>query len=909
MKKYLCTLFFIILLILPLMAQQTDDSLFALLDQTKEDTTRLRLLIDLTDQLKMSDPDTAIYYALQTYELAEELEDQTGKARALYLSGVIYHNLGLLSSAIDNLNESRDLYEELQDSFGLATVYHGFGGLWLEEDNDKALEYYNKSLKIFQDLGDDRFLPRIFLNIGSSYDGKKNFAKGQQYNFQALELLQKAGDSTRVIISALLQIGRNYELTNDLDSALLYYHQGLELSRELQNNPRLVDSYILLGRYYNLMGDYDHSISYLDSAITIAREQNFLPKIRDNAELLTSSYKKKGDYESALQYAELFMELYDSINQMEANSMLKGLELEAEHSREMLQKEDDLQRVKLLRNFAVIALLLVMISLFYMYRNYRIKNKANALLAEVDALKTRMFSNISHELRNPLTLILDPIEQMLDDEQHKRPSSKTLKLMERNVKRMLSLINQLLDLSKLDAGKLKIELSQGDVIHHLKIIALSFTSLAEKKNIHYTINCPEEETVTYFDVDKMEKILTNLIGNALKYTDDGGTVSVNVETNRGGSRKRKDNESQEILQIEVRDTGNGIPEDELTKIFNRFYQVGGKDEPEKVGTGIGLSLTKELIDLLNGDISVESKVNLGTRFNLSIPLGTSHLDAADYIIVEEQKAPEKSTEEPDRLEKKDRPSHVGDDRQIILTVEDNEDIRTHITDNMTEYNVMEAADGAEGLQMATEQIPDLVITDLMMPKMDGVELCEKLKTDERTSHIPVIMLTAKTSVEDRIEGLETGADDYLTKPFNVKELRVRVKNLIKQRQKLRERFRKELLLEPREIAVTSVDERFIKQSLDIIEENMSEQDFSVEMLGSELAMSRMQLFRKIKALTDQSPSEYIRTIRLKRAAQLIKSNYGNLAEITYEVGFNHPSYFAKCFRELYGVAPSEYNKD
>jgi len=228
---------------------------------------------------------------------------------------------------------------------------------------------------------------------------------------------------------------------------------------------------------------------------------------------------------------------------------------------------------------------------------------------------------------------------------------------------------------------------------------------------------------------------------------------------------------------------------------------------------------------------------------------------------------------------------------------------------MAEYNVMEAADGLAGLKVATEQLPDLVITDLMMPRMDGVELCQKLKTDERTSHIPVIMLTAKTSVEDRIEGLETGADDYLTKPFNIKELRVRVKNLIKQRQKLRERFRKELLLEPREIAVTSADERFIRQSLEIIENNMSDQDFSVEQLGADLAMSRMQLFRKIKALTDQSPSEYIRTIRLKRAAQLIKSSYGNLAEITYEVGFNSPSYFAKCFRELYGVTPSEFNRD
>jgi signal transduction histidine kinase/DNA-binding response OmpR family regulator len=711
------------------------------------------------------------------------------------------------------------------------------------------------------------------------------------------------------MIAAFLNIGENYEHVNDHANAYQYYLKGLHLSKFLGNDPRLVDSYNHLGRYYNIIGDYDNSILYLDSAMTIATEQNFLEEIRDNAEWLTDSHKKNEDYKSALYYAERYKVINNSIKRMEATALLRSYTMEREHNSEILQKEKDLQRVKLLRNFAVIALFLVMISLFYMYRNYRMKNRANALLAEVDVLKTRMFSNISHELRNPLTLILDPIEQMLDDEQHKRPSTRTLKLMERNVNKMLRLINQLLDLSKLDAGKLKIELCQGDVIHHLKIIALSFTSRAEKKNVHYSVKFPEEKMDTYFDADKLDKILTNLVGNAIKYTEEGGTVSVNVKVDREYSRKQKSDEGLQTLHIDVRDTGTGIPEDEHSRIFDRFYQVRGKEEPERVGTGIGLSLTKELIDLLKGVIRVESKEKLGTRFHLSIPLGTSHLDASDYIILEESTTSEKYFEEQVESDSvKDQPSHVGDDRQIILAVEDNEDIRTHITDNMAEYNVMEAGDGAEGLQIAIEQLPDLVITDLMMPKMDGVELCEKLKTDERTSHIPVIMLTAKTSVEDRIEGLETGADDYLTKPFNIKELRVRVKNLIKQRQKLRERFRKELLLEPREIAVTSADERFLKQTLDIIEKNMSDEDFSVEQLGSELAMSRMQLFRKIKALTDQAPSEFIRTIRLKRAALLIKSNFGNLAEITYEVGFNHPSYFAKCFRELFGVAPSEYTK-
>ena len=880
-----------------------------LLDQADEDTTRLRHLTVLTDYLKTTDPDTALYYALQSYELAEDLEDLSGKARALYSSGVIYRKLGLLSSAINNLNESLDIYESLQDSLRLAIVYNAFGVLWLDEDNDQALEYFSKALELFQEIGYEVYLPHIYLNLGSTFASKKDYNKSHIYQFQALDLLEKEGESSRTMIAALLNIGENYERLGELDDAYGFYVQALNLSRDLQHNPRLVDSYLHLGQYHNIIGEYDQSILYLDSAMTIAREESFLEEMRDNAELMADSYKKMGDFKTAFHFAELYRTIDDSINRMQANALLKSYEWEREHNRMIQAKDVEVQRIKRLRNFAVIALLLVVISLFFMYRNYRIKNRANALLAEVDELKTRMFSNISHELRTPLTLILDPIQQMIDDDQLKRPSARTLNLMERNVNKLLGLINQLLDLSKLDSGKLKIELSQGDVFRHLKFIVLSFTSRAEKKKIHYSVKFPEEELICYFDADKLDKIITNLVGNAIKYTEEGGSVSVAVGVDKMYSRKRKSGGTLQVLVIEVRDTGSGIPEDELSRIFDRFYQVREKDEPERIGTGIGLSLTKELVDLMKGEISVESKVKLGTRFNLSIPLGTGHLEAGDYVILEESLSGDPSYEQQEIPDKKEQPSPVGDDRQIILTVEDNEDIRTHITDHMEEYNVMEARDGLEGLSIATEQLPDLVITDLMMPKMDGVELCEKLKTDERTGHIPVIMLTAKTSVEDRIEGLETGADDYLTKPFNIKELRVRVRNLIEQRRKLRERFRKELLLEPSEIAVTSADERFIKQTLEIIESNLSDQDFSVEQLGSELAMSRMQLFRKIKALTDQSPSEYIRTIRLKRAAQLIKSNFGNLAEITYEVGFNHPSYFAKCFRELYGVAPSEYNKD
>ncbi len=246
---------------------------------------------------------------------------------------------------------------------------------------------------------------------------------------------------------------------------------------------------------------------------------------------------------------------------------------------------------------------------------------------------------------------------------------------------------------------------------------------------------------------------------------------------------------------------------------------------------------------------------------------------------------------------------------VVLTVEDHSDIRAHIKEHLEDCcRMIEASDGEMGLSKAIECIPDLVITDLMMPKMDGVELCKKLKTDERTSHIPVIMLTAKAGVEDRIEGLETGADAYVTKPFNIKELRVRVKNLIEQRKKLRERFSKDIKLEPKDIAITSADESFLIRTMEIIENHMEDSEFEVRDFQDEIGMSRMQLFRKIKALTDNTPSEFIRNLRLKRAAQLMEQNYGNIAQITYKVGFNNLSYFAKCFKELFEMSPSEYLK-
>ena len=425
------------------------------------------------------------------------------------------------------------------------------------------------------------------------------------------------------------------------------------------------------------------------------------------------------------------------------------------------------------------------------------------------------------------------------------------------------------------------------------------------------MDIPDEGYVTYFDADKLEKILTNLLSNAFKYTPEKGEVNGQISMTSRGRDK-----DQDFLNIKISDSGPGIPAELVNKIFDRFYQVEGSWQ-HSGGTGIGLSLTRELVVLQHGQIKVESAEGKGSTFTIVLPLGKDHLDGREYILRAGENLEDTDVanvvlvsgsyvnRDPDEdgIEEQDGKAR-------ILVVEDSEDVRAHLFENLEDqFTIQEAGDGEEGLSLAVDTVPDLVITDLMMPRMDGVELCKRLKSDERTSHIPVIMLTAKAAIENKIEGLETGADAYMTKPFNMQELQTRLKSLIEQRKMLRERFTRETDIGPSDIAVTSVDEKFLKKAIKIIEDNLGDCDFDVTALTGEIGMSRMQLFRKLKALTNQSPSEFIRTIRLKRAAQLIKKKFGNVAEITYEVGFNNLSYFAKCFRELYGVPPSEYGRD
>ena len=552
-------------------------------------------------------------------------------------------------------------------------------------------------------------------------------------------------------------------------------------------------------------------------------------------------------------------------------------------------------------------------------------------LKEMDQVKSLFFANISHEFRTPLTLIMSPLEQMIADTRDKEEKKK-FKVMRRSSQRLLTLINQLLDLSRFDSGKMKLQASCENIVPFLKGTVASFHMVAVENQLELEI-CPEKEEISiYFDAAKMEEVMYNLLINAIKFTPPGGKISVSVTL--GKEQQDQEKKEMDFVYISIRDTGPGISQEQLTHIFDRFYQAEGLKGRGHKGTGIGLALTKEIVLLHYGKIDVHSREGKGTEFVIQLPMGRDHLKPGEIVSISQDasgkgkckeietlhvtKGLEEEIEEIDQDTGEVEP--VGDietdtrgnevqlqEKNIILVVEDEPDVREFIRAPLEPfYNVVEAKDGQEGIAKAKEIIPDLIVSDIMMPGTDGYELCRVLKKDINTSHIPVVLLTAKASEESIIQGLETGADDYITKPFNTRMLLNRIKNLIELRRQLQLKIQRKKMLLPAEISVSSPDEKFLKEFQGIIEKNLSDPDFNVDVLSRKLIMGRSTLFRKIQALTGETPNQFIQSYRLERGAQLLKANYGNVTEVAMEVGFSSTPYFAKLFKEKFHQTPSEF---
>ncbi|WP_297100420.1 substrate-binding domain-containing protein [uncultured Draconibacterium sp.] len=566
----------------------------------------------------------------------------------------------------------------------------------------------------------------------------------------------------------------------------------------------------------------------------------------------------------------------------------------------------------------VILLMFLLVRSFYKLKDANIhlkkqKKELKKLSDKVEKItqeKLKFFTNISHEFRTPLTLIVGPLEDLLKTSDLPDNIYKRVSLMHKNSLRLLQLINQLMDFRKIENSKMKLQAGHYDVVKFLSDIHESFLSLAENRQINLIFDTNLSQLKAWFDWDKLDKVVFNLVSNAFKFTPTGGTIIIKLRKELLTVKSLW----EEQLIIEVTDNGKGISQKHINHIFDRFYQVDKTDNLK--GTGLGLALSKEFVEMHRGRITVESIESKKTTFIVKLPLGDAHLTQEEKIKDECQKPLVQ-----DLLGYSNTNQNVDNDKgatiktpdsipkPVVLLVEDDNDVRSYVKECLQDtYDVFEAQNGKIALKMIEEEEPDVIVSDIMMPEMDGLELTHQLKNDLKTCHIPIILLTAKSSLEQRLEGLEEGADSYIPKPFSKEHLQIRIRKLLDLRKKIHERYKSQYIIEDEQNNISRLDKNFLDKISKIVKDNIQKEEFTVEELSDLAGLSRVQMYRKVKKLTGMSGSEYVRLVKLKESLELIKTSGKSMAEIAHEVGFSSPSYFAQCFKKQFGISPSDYAK-
>jgi len=815
--------------------------------------------------------DDQSYYslAITNYNKADSLNSIKKGPNFHTYQAKLYNNLSIVFIQIKDFEKAEKYLKKTEINYkkgnnieGLNSVKQNFGYLKIEQGKyQEAIDLlsetniFYKELKMKHREGESNYL------LGRAYYGLDQYGEAIQHLDESLVAFKNAGDTLNSGLSHKY-IGDSYLKINNTEKSNYHFKQALEIFNSLNAHRNQLNTLKSYSNLFEKTKDYKKALELFKEVDSI----NSIFQIKQNEksvfELETKYQTKKKEQEIAL--------------------------LQAKNETVEIQKKNQ-------RNLLLGGLGLTSIAGIFLFFGFRNRKKINNKLRELDMMKSSFFENISHEFRTPLSLIAGPVEQQLQKPDIDPSEQKNLTIAKRNTKRLLTLVDQLLDLSKLEAGHFELKVQQGDLGLFLKSLTSSFDYLAHENNQTYAVKINIPESIYYFDADALEKIITNLISNALKYSPDGESIKIT-----GDIQHQK-------LHLTIKNSGAPLSQEALQTIFNRFARI----DEQTAGTGIGLALSKELVTLHKGTIHAYSEAPW-TSFVITLPVTESAFSDAEKIkgmIVETAFAKAKKTSSQTEITAEEPDIFSKDTNPILLIVDDNADLRTYVSSLFEDtYTIYTAQDGSEGFEIASSMVPDLIITDLMMPKDDGITLTRNCKTAETTSHIPMIMLTAKAGDENQLIGLENGADAYITKPFNTEILKTTVYNLLETRKKLQERFSQEVVLIPKDMAVNSADERFLENLKEIVETQIIESDFTTESFSKALGMSRMQLHRKLKALTGLSATEFIRSQRLKLAAQLLKKSDINVSQVGYAVGFNNHSYFTKCFKEQYGVSPSDYAK-
>ncbi len=849
----------------------------------------------------------ALISAKEALTIAEK-NDDTRMVISCYNSlGIIYQNMGIYDLSSEYYFKGLQVGEKTGNQRSIQNALFNIGYLFvLNEKYDDAKNYFDKALEISVRLEDKSGIQHYYHEMGVLYQKTQQPERAKSMFDKALKMAYELRDSLGI---AILH-GNTGTVTRDMgdpEMALEYLFQSLELKHAIQHDPS--HSYNDISETYLMMNNPGEAGIYAKKAIESATKYSNLNQLIYASHLWSQCYYESGDYKNAYLKFQDYIQLKDSLFNLQKSHQIESIKAQYETEKKeeqitLLNRQH--QSEKFRRNaLAAFSGLILIIGILLINRQ-RLKTREQRLLyekgQEVERTKSRFFANITHELRTPLTLILGPVE-ILKSRISKKENIQQLKVLEKNSNRLLDLINQLLDLSKIESGKMKLQSEPYDILKLVMRVSALFESLTNLKNIDLKVTSRLPNIVLNMDVAKIEKVLINLISNALKFTPENGSINITLDMEAGAKKTE-----EQFITIKIKDNGRGIPAQDLEFVFDQYFQSADTLNTEYTGTGIGLALTKELVELHGGTIAVQSESGQGAEFTVCLPQDLLIRDLAGKHL---------QIKEPGQIKIRDMvtseagevPGAEAGNQTLILLVEDNMEVSDYISSIIRdEYNLERAKDGKEGVEKALQLIPDVVISDVMMPKMNGYELCEKLKSDERTSHIPVIMLTARGSTEDRIKGFEYQADAYLVKPFHPKELLTRIENLVDLRKQLRERFSREFIFKPGEVEVTSADDQFLEKLNTRVEAHMEDENLGVDDLAGMMNMSRSQLHRKVKALTNLAPNEFIRNYRLVRARELILGNAGSAAEIAFTVGFNSPSYFTRCFREYFGYPPSEIFK-
>ncbi|WP_452221515.1 ATP-binding protein [Lacinutrix salivirga] len=954
--KIVCTFIFLLFFITNVFAQKQKDSLNNIWHNIKlQDSTRFEAMRELIeDHYLYTKTDSALVLGKQMLNLAKNKKHIKFQIQAKALIGRVNFELGEFSNGEKIYYEALELAKTESDSLLYVDQLFDLGHSYYEyDDYTNAFKTYQQTQKLYKELGDGLNEGWSVAYQGFIYKDLGDYREAEKCHLHHLQLSKKY-NIKRSISGANGNLGRIYYEMGDVPKSIKYWKEGIRQSKELGlpeyasvGTGNLINIYINEKNYVEATKYLEEYKAVTKQFATLKYTKNFALKVHlwqcqidyglsnytkalkecedclkihiannwdPDSDLLKSLYevnKKLNRHGTALDYFEKYQIAIDDEKEDKARTEIQNIVFKNQIISDSIAQDQENQLLNItyqegLRKknreknlFLVIGLLVLLSAIAYFLISRKIEASKRKRLQEINQLKNALFTNITHEFRTPLTVIKGMTDTVKSNFKNNKTEDieKSLEMIERNSDNLLHLVNEMLDLSKIESGNMELQLVQSDVIPFLKYLSESFSSFAEENQINLTIYSEIDSLIMDFDGNKITSVISNLLYNAIKFTSEYGKIIVHIN-----EVKQKD---ESYLFIKIKDSGIGIPKEELPNIFNRFYQTDASTIRKHEGTGIGLALTKELVELMQGTIKVNSTLDKGSEFSVMIPITRNAPKATEAQIDTIAISPVVKTSS----KKTEQIHEANSELPLVLIIEDNMDVAHYLkTCLINKYETIHAVNGIEGIKMALEKIPDIIVCDVMMPEKDGFEVCETLKTDERSDHIPIIILTAKVTTEDRLTGLSHGADAYLAKPFNREELFTRLDQLVLLRKKLIHKIQDDgfnTLLKKR---TEDPKLQFLKKVVKLIHKNISDSEFGSHELAKNLLISESQLYRKIKAITEKSTAVFIRSIRLQYAKELLLTNNKTVSEVAYEVGFNNPSWFSRAYKVEFGCSPSTASK-